>query len=51
MEYDYICSSRAELTGLIGSVINDAVEKLSDMSALENELLLYPTVRSHPWRL
>ena len=38
MEYDYICSSRAELTGMIGSVINDAVEKLSDMSALEKRI-------------
>ncbi|MDE6058205.1 MAG: hypothetical protein K2F93_09350, partial [Muribaculaceae bacterium] len=38
MEYDYICSSRAELTGRIGSVISESVEKLSDMSAFEKRI-------------
>ncbi len=33
MEYDYICSSRAELTGRIGAVINNTVEQLSAISA------------------
>lgn len=38
MEYDYICSSRAELTGRIGSVINESVERLSIMSAVEQRI-------------
>lgn len=38
MEYDYICSSRAELTGRIGTVINEAVERLSSMSAKEQQI-------------
>lgn len=39
MEYDYICSSRAELTGRIGTVINGTVEKLSSISALEERII------------
>lgn len=38
MEYDYICSSRAELTAKIGTVINDAVEKLSCLSTIEQRI-------------
>ena len=38
MEYNYICSSRAELTGRIGSVINEAVERLSIMSTAEHRI-------------
>lgn len=38
MEYNYICSSRAELTGRIGSVINEAVERLSIMSTEEQRI-------------
>ena len=38
MEYDYICSSRAELTAKIGTVINDAVEKLSCISTTEQRI-------------
>lgn len=38
MEYDYICSSRAELTGRIGSVINNVVEQLSCISADEKNI-------------
>lgn len=38
MEYDYICSSKAELTAKIGSVINEASEQLSDISAMERRI-------------
>lgn len=38
MEYDYICSSRAELNGRIGKVINDAVNKLSFLSNVEERI-------------
>lgn len=38
MEYDYICSSRAELTARIGTVINEAVEKLSSLSTIEQRI-------------
>lgn len=38
MEYDYICSSRAELTARIGSAINDTVERLSAMTAEERRI-------------
>lgn len=38
MEYDYICSSRAELTAKIGNVINNAVEKLSCLSTIEQRI-------------
>lgn len=38
MEYDYICSSRAELTSKIGSVISDVVERLSTMSSKEQSI-------------
>lgn len=38
MEYDYICSSRAELTSRIGMVINEAVEKLSFISSEEHRI-------------
>lgn len=38
MEYDYICSSRAELTAKIGTVINEAVEKLSGLSSIEKRI-------------
>ncbi len=38
MEYDYICTSRSELNSRIGAVINDAVEELSVMSALEEHI-------------
>lgn len=39
MEYDYICSSRAELNGRIGKVINDAVNKLSCLSSVEDRIV------------
>lgn len=39
MEYDYICSSRAELNSRIGKVINDAANQLSDMSSEERRIL------------
>ncbi|MDE6379630.1 MAG: serine acetyltransferase [Muribaculaceae bacterium] len=38
MEYDYICSSRAELNSRIGTIINEAVEGLSAVSALEERI-------------
>lgn len=39
MEYDYIFSSRAELTARIETTVNDAVERLSDISALEEKII------------
>ena len=38
MEYDYICSSRSELTAKIGKVINEASEQLSELSAMEQRI-------------
>ncbi len=38
MEYDYICSSRAELTSRIGFVINEAVSKLAYLSGEEKRI-------------
>lgn len=38
MEYDYICSSRAEFTARIGAVINDAVQQLSWISNEEQRI-------------
>lgn len=38
MEYDYICSSRAELNAKIGTTINDAVERLTGISTLEEKI-------------
>ena len=38
MEYDYICSSRTELNGRIGSMINDTVNKLSCLSSAEQRI-------------
>ncbi|MDE6511507.1 MAG: serine acetyltransferase, partial [Muribaculaceae bacterium] len=38
MEYDYICSSRAELNSRIGTVINEAVGKLSTLSSMEERI-------------
>lgn len=38
MEYDYICSSRAEFTARIGAVINDTVQQLALMSNEEHRI-------------
>lgn len=38
MEYDYICSSRAELTSRIGRVIDEAANQLSHLSTLEEKI-------------
>ncbi len=38
MEYDYICSSRAEFTARIGYIINETVEKLSAISNEEQRI-------------
>lgn len=39
MEYDYICSSRGELTSQIGAVINETANQLSEISDLEEKIM------------